>query len=176
MSSASVTHNFVNGTTANADQVDQNFTDLVSFLNSHVAHIGEHVPTILDRVQDNNGSPTWDDTPVVDIITGNAVTLVSGHSYEITVIIPKIGAAAGAPLNIFKIQVGATVYMEWNMEGASTARMGHRQSVFLDCTADIPAGSTTFKVTAFNTSDTAVMSVPSSGTARFQLVVIDWGT
>lgn len=39
MSSASVTNNFVNGLVADADQVDQNFTDLASFLNSHVAHI-----------------------------------------------------------------------------------------------------------------------------------------
>ena len=38
MSSASVTHNFTNGLIGDADQVDQNFTDLVTFLNSHVVH------------------------------------------------------------------------------------------------------------------------------------------
>lgn len=41
MSSASVTHDFSNGTVGDADQVDQNFTDLVNFLNSHVVHKGE---------------------------------------------------------------------------------------------------------------------------------------
>lgn len=38
MSSASVTTNFVNGTVIDADVVDQNFTDLVTFANSHLVH------------------------------------------------------------------------------------------------------------------------------------------
>jgi hypothetical protein len=41
MSSASVTHDFSNGTIGDADQVDQNFSDIVNFLNSHVVHKGE---------------------------------------------------------------------------------------------------------------------------------------
>lgn len=41
MSSASVTNNFTNGLIGDADQVDQNFADLVSFLNTHVMHKGE---------------------------------------------------------------------------------------------------------------------------------------
>jgi hypothetical protein len=38
MSSASVTNNFTNGLIGDADEVDQNFQDLVNFLNSHVVH------------------------------------------------------------------------------------------------------------------------------------------
>lgn len=39
MATASVTHDFVNGNTADADQVDTNFTDLVNFLNADVLHL-----------------------------------------------------------------------------------------------------------------------------------------
>jgi hypothetical protein len=38
MATAAVTHNFVNGTTADADNVDTNFNDLVTFLNGSVVH------------------------------------------------------------------------------------------------------------------------------------------
>ena len=38
MSSASVTHDFSNGTIGDADQVDQNFQDLVNFANTHLVH------------------------------------------------------------------------------------------------------------------------------------------
>jgi hypothetical protein len=41
MSSASVTNDFTNGLIGDADEVDQNFQDLVNFLNSHVVHKGE---------------------------------------------------------------------------------------------------------------------------------------
>lgn len=38
MSSASVTTNFTNGLVIDADQVDQNFQDLVAFCNNHLVH------------------------------------------------------------------------------------------------------------------------------------------
>jgi hypothetical protein len=41
MSSASVTNDFTNGLIGDADEVDQNFSDLVNFLNTHVVHRGE---------------------------------------------------------------------------------------------------------------------------------------
>lgn len=39
MATASVTNSFVNGTTADATEVNTNFTDLVTFLNSSVVHV-----------------------------------------------------------------------------------------------------------------------------------------
>lgn len=47
MSSASVTHDFANGTIGDADQVDQNFADLVNFANTHLVH--NHDPAITRR-------------------------------------------------------------------------------------------------------------------------------
>lgn len=38
MATASVTNNFANGATSDADAVDQNFTDLVNFANTNVVH------------------------------------------------------------------------------------------------------------------------------------------
>jgi hypothetical protein len=45
MSSASVTNNFVNGAIGDADQVDQNFADLVAFCNTHLIHNHDISPT-----------------------------------------------------------------------------------------------------------------------------------
>lgn len=39
MATASVTNDFTNGTTADAEQVDTNFNDLVTFLNNNVIHV-----------------------------------------------------------------------------------------------------------------------------------------
>jgi hypothetical protein len=41
MSTLTVTHNFVNSTTADAEEVDQNFTDVKTFVDSHCVHKGE---------------------------------------------------------------------------------------------------------------------------------------
>jgi hypothetical protein len=41
MSSASVTNDFTNGLIGDADEIDQNFSDIVNFLNTHVVHKGE---------------------------------------------------------------------------------------------------------------------------------------
>lgn len=45
MSSAAVTYNFTNGLIADADQVDQNFSDLVNFSNSHLVHNHDNAVT-----------------------------------------------------------------------------------------------------------------------------------
>ena len=38
MATVSVTYTFTNGTDADADEVNQNFTDLVTFINTDVIH------------------------------------------------------------------------------------------------------------------------------------------
>jgi hypothetical protein len=45
MSSATVTNDFTNGLIGDADEIDQNFSDLVSFLNTHVVHNHDAVVT-----------------------------------------------------------------------------------------------------------------------------------
>jgi hypothetical protein len=68
MSSASVTYNFTNGLIGDADQVDQNFSDLVSIINSHLVHKGE---TGLEAKSGAPGKKFQDGTFLVHVISGN---------------------------------------------------------------------------------------------------------
>lgn len=55
MATASVTYTFVDGTTGDADEVNQNFTDIVNFLNASVVHADGGVPMTGTLDLGNNG-------------------------------------------------------------------------------------------------------------------------
>jgi hypothetical protein len=176
MSSAAVTHNFTNGLVGDADQVDQNFSDLVSFCNTHLAHRGEHVPDVMLRDEFTANSPTFDDTPDVTLYTASAaVTLVSGHMYEVRFFWPKMASTVSGDLAILELMTGATVRLEWNVEGSSTARHGGTAFRFLSCTSQIGSGAQTFSVQGHRAAGTGVMNIAADTNARASLVVIDWG-
>ena len=65
MGSAAVTNDFSNGTIGDADEVDQNFADLVNFINSHLIH--DH------RLGEVTGAVVW--TPVAATDTGASTTM-----------------------------------------------------------------------------------------------------
>ena len=68
MSSASVTYNFTNGLIGDADQVDQNFSDLVSIFNTHAVHKGE---TALEAKSGSPGNKFQVGQSTVHVVSGN---------------------------------------------------------------------------------------------------------
>jgi hypothetical protein len=88
MATASVTNNFTNGTPADAEQVDANFADLVTFLNNSVVHrdgskamtaaldAGNFKLTNVAAATVASDAPRFDQTGVVEYeATSGAVTL-----------------------------------------------------------------------------------------------------
>jgi hypothetical protein len=107
MSSASVTHDFVNGNVGDADQIDQNFQDLVGTINSHAVHKGE---TALEAKTGSPGKKFQDGPGTVHVVSGT-------NSGTTTLTFPTPFASAAYTLMITNTDGGIYVYRV----GAKTA-------------------------------------------------------
>jgi hypothetical protein len=132
--------------------------------------------SVLDKAKLTADSSATGGTEI-DILTGSAVTLVAGRRYKLSFAYKGLYASSTSANNfVLRIKEGSTSYMEWNeIVDATTARVGGSNYAVLDCTADISAGSHTFKVTLQRAigSDTAAVAATSSAPAT--LLVEDVG-
>jgi hypothetical protein len=110
MSSASVTNNFTNGLIGDADQVDQNFADLVSFLNTHVAHthnLGDAVSVTTLTPGANTDATTG--SSFADWLTFPSVTVPSWATKgTFAVMLPSIWSFTADSTYDFRLQLGGT--------------------------------------------------------------------
>lgn len=93
MATASVTYsNFVNGVAADADQVDQNFTDLVNFLNTEVVHADGAVQMTGALLLKAGTDPSADDEAVRKAYVDDRQMVSDVDNYNISASIPAAGA------------------------------------------------------------------------------------
>lgn len=145
MATASVTNNFVNGNVADADAVDQNFTDLVDFLNDEVVHSdGANGPQFLQvRRTSNTTVANNTDTEVVwqaeDVddwggwTSGTDVTIVTTGLYEVKASVRWAGSVTAARLA--KLEVNGTEQMVAYDAGASGTDTTQHLSRLINLTA-----------------------------------------
>jgi hypothetical protein len=132
--------------------------------------------SVLDKAKLTADSSSTGGTEI-DILTGSAVTLVAGRCYKLSFAYKGLYASSTSANNfVLRIKESSTTYMEWNeIVDATTARVGGSNFVVLDCTADISAGSHTFKVTLQRSIGSDTAAVAAGATYPATLLVEDAG-
>lgn len=166
MATASVTNSFVNGTTADADDVNTDFSDLVSFLNASVVHV--------DGAKSMTGELNMGSNKITSLATPTAATDAATKGYADGLLpvawadVTKDWAEVG---DLAAIAAAAAA-------GSSTEvpRADHAHEI-VDARDVVILGGRVFNstpnpTTSFVTVNSAVVTMPSGWT---QALVIAWG-
>lgn len=200
MATASVTYNFTNATTADATQVDQNFTDVTSFVNTNAIQKDGSLAMTADLVLSTSGAPSGQSSavplgyvngPYVHAKTGTA-QLYSSGVYLTTIFTTEVFDTASAynlATGVFTAPIAGIYLVSFNAAYIANSNVEHGMRV------NLASGSQLFEAnvivpSAVNTVDGPKMTMSVAIAAQagqtiqpqikcnttFSLVMGDWLT
>lgn len=116
MSSLTITNNFTNSTTADAEEVDANFTDVKDFVDSHCVHKDE---TALEAKSGSPGNKFQFDSNTIDTVVGQADVskiIPFGTAFATTpkVFVTSAQGGGGTKVGVFTVSdVTTTSFKVW---------------------------------------------------------------